>query len=361
MKVVLENLTKQFPARNRKDQTVTAVNRFNFEIPDGQLIGLLGPSGCGKSTTLNLISGLETPTSGRILFGDQDVTNLPPEERGVGLVFQNYALYPHLTVEQNIIFPLQNLKGAARLSKEDMHEKAVETAKLVQIDHLMERKPKELSGGQQQRVAIARALVKIPKVLLLDEPLSNLDARLRLQTREELRRIQRDTGVTTIFVTHDQEEAMSISDLIVVMKDGILQQIGKPQDVYDEPANLFVAQFLGTPQINVFDGEVKEEKLYIGNEAVLDVPGRKNMPVWVGIRPEGFIPEADGPFTCRMDRVEVMGRDVSVVSTHPKMTGRCIRSIISSENRFAPGQEQVRFRLKPYKVYLFSKESEERV
>ena len=361
MKVVLENLTKQFPARNRKDQTVTAVNRFNFEIPDGQLIGLLGPSGCGKSTTLNLISGLETPTSGRILFGDQDVTNLPPEERGVGLVFQNYALYPHLTVEQNIIFPLQNLKGAARLSKEDMHEKAVETAKLVQIDHLMERKPKELSGGQQQRVAVARALVKIPKVLLLDEPLSNLDARLRLQTREELRRIQRDTGVTTIFVTHDQEEAMSISDLIVVMKDGILQQIGKPQDVYDEPANLFVAQFLGTPQINVFDGEVKEEKLYIGNEAVLDVPGRKNMPVWVGIRPEGFIPEADGPFTCRMDRVEVMGRDVSVVSTHEKMTGKCVRSIVSSENRFDPDQREVRFRLKPHKVFLFDRESEERV
>ena len=361
MKVVLEDLTKIFPPRNRKGTEVTAVDHFNFEIPDGQLIGLLGPSGCGKSTTLNLISGLETPTSGRILFGDEDVTALPPEARGVGLVFQNYALYPHLTVEENIIFPLQNLKGSKKLTKEAMHEKAMEAARLVQIDTLMERKPKELSGGQQQRVAIARALVKIPRVLLLDEPLSNLDARLRLQTREELRRIQRETGVTTIFVTHDQEEAMSISDLIVVMKEGKVHQIGKPQDVYDNPANLFVAQFLGTPQINVFEGEIRDGKVRIGDEAVLDADGKPDRAVWVGIRPEGFIPDEKGPFTCKMDRVEVMGRDVSVVSTHPKMTGRCVRSIVSAENRFEPGQEEVRFSLKPYKVFLFDRESEERV
>ncbi len=361
MKVVLEDLTKIFPPRNRKGTEVTAVDHFNFEIPDGQLIGLLGPSGCGKSTTLNLISGLETPTSGRILFGGEDVTALPPEARGVGLVFQNYALYPHLTVEENIIFPLQNLKGSKKLTREAMHEKAMEAARLVQIDTLMERKPKELSGGQQQRVAIARALVKIPRVLLLDEPLSNLDARLRLQTREELRRIQRETGVTTIFVTHDQEEAMSISDLIVVMKEGKVHQIGKPQDVYDNPANLFVAQFLGTPQINVFEGEIRDGKVRIGDEAVLDADGKPDRAVWVGIRPEGFIPDEKGPFTCKMDRVEVMGRDVSVVSTHPKMTGRFVRSIVSAENRFEPGQEEVRFSLKPYKVFLFDRESEERV
>jgi len=167
--------------------------------------------------------------------------------------------------------------------------------------------------------------------------------------------------VTTIFVTHDQEEAMSISDLIIVMKDGVVHQIGKPQDVYDEPANLFVAQFLGTPQINVFHGEVRDGKLYIGDEAVLDVPGKEDRKVWVGIRPEGFIPDENGPFTCKMDRVEVMGRDVSVVSTHPQMTGTNIRSIVSSENKFREGQETVRFSLKPYKVYLFDKESEERV
>ena len=361
MKVVLENLTKRFASRQEKGKDVIAVNRFNFEIPDGQLVGLLGPSGCGKSTTLNLISGLETPSEGRIFFGDRDVTNLPPEERGVGLVFQNYALYPHLTVEENIIFPLQNLKGKQKMTKEAMHQKAVEAAKLVQIDQLMERKPKELSGGQQQRVAIARALVKIPNVLLLDEPLSNLDARLRLQTREELRRIQRDTGVTTIFVTHDQEEAMSISDLIIVMKDGIVNQIGKPQSVYDEPVNLFVAQFLGTPAINVLEGEIRNGGLLIGEEKVLDMPGKPEGPVWVGIRPEGFILDENGPFTCEMDRVEVMGRDVSVVCRHAKMTGRNLRAIMPAESGVKPGQKQVRFTLKPYKVFVFDRESEARL
>ena len=273
MKVVLQNLTKRFPNRNKKLDDVIAVNDFSFEIPDGKLIGLLGPSGCGKSTTLNLICGLEKPTSGKIFFGEDDVTDLPPENRGVGLVFQNYALYPHLTVRQNILFPLQNLKGKDKLSKAEMLKRAEEAARLVQIEQLMDRKPAEMSGGQQQRVAIARALVKMPRVLLLDEPLSNLDARLRLQTREEIRRIQRNTGITTIFVTHDQEEAMSISDLIVVMKDGVIQQIDQPQRVYDDPKNLFVAKFLGTPPINVFKGGSGAGKLYLGEDAVLKVHG----------------------------------------------------------------------------------------
>ena len=216
--------------QGKKQQPGDSGEGFNFKIPDGELIGLLGPSGCGKSTTLNMICGLEKPTSGKIFFGDKDVTALPPEKRGVGMVFQNYALYPHLTVRQNIIFPLQNLKGKDKLSRAEMEKRAMDAAALVQIQELMERKPGELSGGQQQRVAIARALVKLPHVLLLDEPLSNLDARLRLQTREEIRKIQRATKITTVFVTHDQEEAMSISDRIVVMKAGVVQQTGKPQE-----------------------------------------------------------------------------------------------------------------------------------
>ena len=208
MKVTLVHLTKKYPKRGyRARGEVTAVNDLSFDIPSGKLVGLLGPSGCGKSTTLNLISGLEIPTEGRILFDGEDVTDLPPERRGIGLVFQNYALYPHLTVLQNILFPLENLKGEEKLTKSEMLQKAEEAAHLVQIEGLMTRRPRELSGGQQQRVAIARALVKRPRILLLDEPLSNLDARLRLQTREEIRRIQRETGVTTVFVTHDQEEA----------------------------------------------------------------------------------------------------------------------------------------------------------
>ena len=357
MKVVLQNLTKRFPNRSKKKEDVIAVNDFTFEIPDGKLIGLLGPSGCGKSTTLNLLSGLLKPTSGKIFFGDDDVTGLPAEKRGVGVVFQNYALYPHLTVEQNILFPLENLKGKEKLTKEEMRSKALEAAELVQIDELMDRKPSELSGGQQQRVAIARALVKRPRVLLLDEPLSNLDARLRLQTREEIRRIQNETKITTIFVTHDQEEAMSISDLIVVMKDGVVHQIGKPQQVYDKPVNLFVAKFLGTPPINVFAGRVEGEKLYIGEEAVLDAKGVADQMVDVGVRPEGFVLDENGPMTCGLTRVEVMGRDISVVCTHGKCENEAIRAIIAAENEVPDGEKTVRFSLKPGKVHIFARET----
>ena len=362
MKVTLQNLTKKFPSRNKKQPAdVIAVNDFTFEIPDGVLLGLLGPSGCGKSTTLNLLSGLQKPTSGRIFFGDDDVTDLPAENRGVGLVFQNYALYPHLTVRQNITFPLENRTGKDKLTRQQMADMALEAAKLVQIEELMDRKPKELSGGQQQRVAIARALVKMPRILLLAEPLSNLDARLRLQTREEIRRIQKATGITTVFVTHDQEEAMSISDLIVVMKDGVVQQIGKPQAVYDSPVNLFVAKFLGTPPINVFDGEVKDGHLYIGEEAVLAVPGVANQSVTAAIRPEGFTLSETGALSCDLSRVEVMGRDISVVSTHPKSQNVTIRSIISAENAVNTASQKVRFDLKPNKVFLFHKETGARI
>ncbi|MBQ4640428.1 MAG: ABC transporter ATP-binding protein [Clostridia bacterium] len=360
MKIRLENLTKKFPNRNKKHgEYVIAVNDFDFEIPSGKLIGLLGPSGCGKSTTLNLISGLETPTEGKIFFGEDDVTHLPPENRGVGLVFQNYALYPHLTVQQNIMFPLQNLRGKDKLSKDEMKRRALEAAKLVQIDTLMERKPSELSGGQQQRVAIARALVKMPRVLLLDEPLSNLDARLRLQTREEIRRIQKATGITTIFVTHDQDEAMSISDQIVVMKDGVVHQIGKPQEVYDHPTNLFVATFLGTPSINVFRARVQGEKLYIGEENVLATPGIQDRDVICAIRPEGFLLDQEGPFTLGLDRVEIMGRDTSVVCTHEAAVSEVLRAIVRTDSLVDEEKNTVRFSLLPRKVHLFDPETEE--
>ncbi len=363
MKVALQNLTKIFPNRDKKkvNEDVVAVNNFTFEIPDGKLIGLLGPSGCGKSTTLYMISGLQKPSSGKIFFGEEDVTELPTEKRGVGLVFQNYALYPHMTVKQNILFPLQNLKGADKLTKENMLERAYEAARLVQIDELMDRKPSELSGGQQQRVAIARALVKMPRVLLLDEPLSNLDARLRLQTREEIKRIQMETGITTIFVTHDQEEAMSISDFIVVMKLGVVQQVGKPQDVYDDPANLFVAKFLGTPPINVFDGQVKGGKLHIGGVAVLDVPGVDDQDVTVGIRPEGFNLDPNGPFVCNLSNVEVMGRDVSVVSRHANSQNPVVRSIINSDANIDIASATISYSLKSHKVFIFNKDTEERI
>lgn len=361
MKIVLKNLTKKFPSRNKKGEEVVAVNDFDFEIPDGKLIGLLGPSGCGKSTTLNLICGLEKPTSGRIFFGDDDVTELPPENRGVGLVFQNYALYPHLTVLENILFPLQNLRGENRLSKAEMKARAEEAARLVQIGQLMDRKPSELSGGQQQRVAIARALVKMPRVLLLDEPLSNLDARLRLQTREEIRRIQHETGITTVFVTHDQDEAMSISDMIVVMKNGVVQQIDAPQRVYDSPVNLFVATFLGTPAINVFNAEIKNGMLIIAGESVMPFDGRDDKDVYVGIRPEGFVPDSAGAMHCALKRVEVMGRDRSIIAENSACISETVRAIIASDTVIDENSAAVAFSLKPGKVYVFDSETRQRI
>jgi multiple sugar transport system ATP-binding protein len=201
----------------------------------------------------------------------------------------------------------------------------------------------------------------MPRVLLLDEPLSNLDARLRLQTREEIRRIQQETGITTIFVTHDQEEAMSISDIIVVMKLGVVQQVGAPQNVYDDPTNLFVAKFLGTPPINVFRGEVKGGKLLLGGVATLDVPGVDDREVFVGVRPEGFVPETDGPLVCSLNNVEVMGRDVSVVSTHPASLNPVVRAIVDADYKISKEFETIRFSLKPHKVFLFDSETEERI
>jgi len=633
MEIRIKELTKIFPGDAKKNiRDTIAVKDLDFVVKDGQLVGLLGPSGCGKSTTLYMIAGLHTPTSGEVWFGDQEVTNLSPEKRGIGLVFQNYALYPHMTIYKNIEFPLTNLQvevplvtfynynltftytmkpadvaaGIAKsikslgkkcgfnnkqfsveisgekdlvanvklnavsptakdmfvdnmdkivefklekveeeqatdalfdtnfratvnvisddetvevsvkgrlgkafqtnmiddtingfknavtahggkaaecvitktqhgyeimarvvnlshhkleecmeavkaayayetfnysitmvtnkslsekiksflkekklgfsdfkiyfdkvhtkvffklmrasteeadstlaelaemlnlsdveketkqaiahrkLTKEERRDIIYETAKLVQVDEYLQRRPNQLSGGQQQRVAIARALVKHPRVLLLDEPLSNLDARLRLQTREEIRRIQQETGITSVFVTHDQEEAMSISDEIVVMKLGEMQQMGRPQDVYNSPANLFVAQFLGTPPINVFKGHASGKKVMIGDECVLEAPkslGDKD--IYVAIRPEGFVLAKEGDKNtlsgdCEM--VQVMGRDISAIAHNPNCIKPTFRVIISSDDNVAPGK--VAFKIKPHKIFLFDGETEERI
>lgn len=650
MEVKIEELTKVF--RSHKGSHMTAVDRMSFTIPDGKLVGLLGPSGCGKSTTLYMIAGLHKPTGGHIYFGEEDVTNVPPENRGIGLVFQNYALYPHFTVQQNITFPLDNVRlpgayGAeqnalraakesydelklkikkdtsrmneivsleeagnlaskekidaakleletakdeldeardlysirlkvkkahrkmkvaeshvkkaekevkkakkvldilhkeegdendialteqdiarkeaalekvrtdyeretakyddvytaleklkmehpddasgkhyrsalkkvkelnkkvvqlekpvldkARIEKELPHDQerltllearvaeasealiaakdafnelkktnprqarinnkrrlsapektaiAHEMAKIVDIEPYLARKPKELSGGQQQRVAIARALAKKPSVLLLDEPLSNLDARLRLQTREEIKRIQRSTGITTVFVTHDQEEAMSISDVIVVMKLGIIQQIGKPQEVYDEPANLFVAKFLGSPAINVFDGEIKDGKLYLngvlfdedpvyekpyekvvyeGKVLTLEDVAEKNVDagvdieenpdvalqsiphhvetlkdrkVKIAVRPEAFgvaAPAAKkGVVPCDIELLQHIGRDISIVGSVKEQKENGLKVIIPSElSEKVAGKTEIRLLAKRF--YVFEEEGE---
>lgn len=370
MEVKLVNLTKVF---SKKEGNVVAVDHINITIPTGKLVGLLGPSGCGKSTTLYMIAGLHRPTEGEIYFGENEVSKYPPEKRGIGLVFQNYALYPHLSVKQNIMFPLENKK----MPKEEAEKKALEYAKIVGIEGLMDRKPGQLSGGQQQRVAIARALVKEPDVLLLDEPLSNLDARLRLQTREEIKRIQRETGVTAIFVTHDQEEAMSISDEIVVMNFGVVHQIGKPQEVYNEPVDMFVAKFLGTPPINIIPAKynVEKKKVTFYNDFVRDtaikninfdellankVSNEENnletenndLDLFIGVRPEFIKIDEKGKYKVTVDMVEYIGRDKSMIFKFKGQENTC-KAIIPSDVEIEPGQEvKVNFK----RFFVFDKE-----
>ena len=347
----LTNLTMTF------EDGETILDNINLYINNKEFLTLLGPSGCGKTTMLRIIGGFLTPTSGDVLFNGKRINDLPAYQRKINTVFQRYALFPHLDVYDNIAFGLR----IAKVKEDEIDERVTEMLEIVSLKGFENRKVTSLSGGQQQRVAIARALVKRPRVLLLDEPLSNLDARLRLQTREEIRRIQRQTNVTTVFVTHDQEEAMSISDEIVVMKDGVVQQIGKPQEVYDSPVNLFVAKFLGTPPIHVFDGRVEGGRLYIDDAAVLDVDGAADQPVYAAVRPEGFILAEAGPLCCKLDRVEVMGRDISVVCTHPACENAAIRAIINADSRVDTTRETVRFALKPHKVFLFHREEQTRL
>ncbi len=384
MEIRLKNLTKEFPGEPKKNIPDTvAVSNLTVTVPDGKLIGLLGPSGCGKSTTLYMIAGLKQPTSGEIWFGDQDVTNLSPERRGIGLVFQNYALYPHMTVYKNVAFPLTNLKvekpvfykdgspalddkgqqiyRRRKLTKVEIDALVRKTAKLVQIEEYLDRKPSQLSGGQQQRVAIARALVKKPRVLLLDEPLSNLDARLRIQTREEIRRIQKETGITTVFVTHDQEEAMSICDQIVVMKLGVEQQMGDPQEVYNDPKKLFVAQFLGNPPINTFKGEIKADGIYIGNDKILpNAKGYEPKPVFVAIRPEGFLfGEGHSEFGMHVDSITILGRDILLNGSNPNCTKAVIKAELSSDKQVSVGD--IRCGIRADKAFVFDAKTEERI
>ncbi len=356
MEVKLIDLTKEFDKQGKKkrgapQEKVVAVDHINIDVPDGKLIGLLGPSGCGKSTTLYMIAGLHLPTDGKIMFGDRDVTHLPPEKRGIGLVFQNYALYPHLSVAENIMFPLLSRKEP----KQQAYEKALEMAKLVGIEDYMDRKPSQLSGGQQQRVAIARALVKMPEVLLLDEPLSNLDARLRLQTREEIKRIQRTTGITTIFVTHDQEEAMSISDEIVVMNFGVVQQIGVPQDVYNEPINEFVAKFLGTPPINIVEAKYNDGHVNFGTQEFVDsletsLGVEYTESIHLGFRPEFFRIEEDGKYQMDVEFVEYIGRDKTVIFRLPGIPNQTFKCIVPSGILVEPGNSY-KFSLTRYYIF----------
>ncbi len=306
--IEISNLNKVYP------NGYEALKDINLKIEEGALVSLLGPSGCGKSTMLNIIAGLLDPTKGDIKFAGESIINKHPKDRDIGMVFQNYALYPHMTVLENVIFPLT--VGKDKMEKWEAIKVAQKYMNLTYISELSDKKPKALSGGQQQRVAITRALVQNPKTLLLDEPLSNLDARLRLKIREEIRNIVKSVGVTTVFVTHDQEEALSISDYIALMDKGVIQQFDIPQNLYLEPANLFVAKFIGTPIINTYDVKFKNGK-FLADDIDIDLESlektrfkkdlNEGSTYTLGIRPEHF-KLADSGIKTLIKSIEMIGR-----------------------------------------------------
>ena len=342
------------------DNGFEALKSVNFSIEQGDLVCLLGPSGCGKSTILNMIAGLLQPTGGDIQFKKSSVINTEPKDRNIGFVFQNYALYPHMTVLENIMFPLT--VGEKKISKEEAKKVAEEYMQLTNIEELAEKKPGTLSGGQQQRVAITRALVQKPEVLLLDEPLSNLDARLRLKIREEIRRLVKEVGITTIFVTHDQEEALSISDKIILLNEGVIQQHDDPQNLYLEPNNLFVAKFIGNPIINISEVEVKDgvithPSFTLQASELVESRFRKELEQGhysLGLRPEDLVPSENGLFTVTVTAVELIGRERIL---HFTLGEQDIKSIVSVEHKIEEG-DTLSFDLLRHKLFLFDQNGE---
>jgi ABC-type sugar transport system ATPase subunit len=366
--VVFDAVRKEFPGGT------VALEDLSLEIADGEFMILVGPSGCGKTTALRCVAGLEKPTKGRIRVGDRVVNDVTPRDRDIAMVFQNYALYPHMTVYRNLAFGLK--QRHVQKSEIDRRVRAIST--MLGLDPLLQRRPAQLSGGQRQRVAMGRALVREPAAFLLDEPLSNLDAKLRVQMRAELKRLHTRLGVTTIYVTHDQVEAMTLGDRIAVMSYGKLQQLGPPQELYDEPANLFVAGFIGSPPMNLVRGRVQGGVVTAGDLS-LEVARVADGEVAVGVRPESLVLGADGlpTFELLVDVVEPLGDEVLV---HGSMAGATVETGAEEEEvpmlledsrapvtarfepgvRFQPG-ERVRLGVKPDRVHLFDLRSGERI
>lgn len=371
--VTFKGVTKIF------GKDVVAVDDFDLEVRDKEFMVLVGPSGCGKTTALRMIAGLEEATSGDLFIADNRVNDVPPKDRDIAMVFQNYALYPHMSVYDNIAFGLRlrELKGffwqlanmgEAKKIKADIDARVHDAAKMLDIDHLMARRPKELSGGQRQRVALGRAIVRKPKVFLMDEPLSNLDAKLRIQTRAELVRLHRQLGITTIYVTHDQVEAMTMGQRICVMKDGVLQQCDEPESVYNTPANKFVAGFIGAPPMNFMDGVITSGKLDLGI-VTLDLPSghpavsMEGKKVTVGIRPEDIydsanncpVPVTDGnSFTAQVDVLEKLGAEDTAYLVIGEVH---ITATLDPATRIEAG-ESAKFAIDLDKAHVFDGETE---
>ncbi|RBI59024.1 sugar ABC transporter ATP-binding protein [halophilic archaeon] len=348
--------------RKEYDQSIVAVDGFSMEIEDGEFITIVGPSGSGKSTLLRMVAGLEEISDGVVRLGDEALNDVPPQDRDIAMVFQNYALYPHMSVRKNISY---GLKLKTDLSKDEINERVEKASRMLDIEELLDKKPANLSGGQQQRVATGRAIVREPEVFLMDEPLSNLDAKLRLHLRTELQRIQEDLDTTTIYVTHDQEEAMTMSDRVVVLAEGQLQQIADPETLYDEPANLFVADFIGSPSMNFYDVTLEGDHLHgDGFEYRLPVEYRDRIRnrktgdvLTLGIRPEDIeiIEDGEDAISATVDVVEPVGSDYYVY-LHIDQEECTVR--VPSSTDIQEG-EQVQLRFNEAKMHLFDHETEE--
>lgn len=350
MQVSLRNIFKDFNGHQ-------VLREISFDLVDGELVSLLGPSGCGKTTTLNLIAGILSPSQGQIFFDGEDITQRRPEDRQIGMIFQTYALYPHMTVRANIEFPLK----MAKLGKEEKEKRIASMLSILDIGDLLDRKPSQLSGGQQQRVAIARALVKQPRLLLMDEPFSNLDKKLRVKMRSEIRNLQQQLGITTIFVTHDQEEASSISDRIILMQEGHIIQQGTPQALYYDPNSLFTARFIGDATINEVDATYEAGMLHLpSGEHIAFRPRaeRSQGPVRVGFRPEALhlVAEEEGPLY-EIVGSEVLGKDQLVQA---RRQGRTLQFFLPSNQTLKRG-DQCALRLDEEKVLVFDPETDQRI
>jgi multiple sugar transport system ATP-binding protein len=355
--VTFDKATRLYPG-----STVPAVDKIDLQVADGEFLVLVGPSGCGKSTTLRMLAGLEEVNDGRILIGDRDVTDVPPKDRDIAMVFQNYALYPHMTVAENMGFALK----IAGINKEERASRVLEAAKLLDLEPYLNRKPKALSGGQRQRVAMGRAIVRQPQVFLMDEPLSNLDAKLRVQTRTQIASLQRRLGVTTVYVTHDQTEALTMGDRIAVLKDGILQQVGTPRDLYEKPSNVFVAGFIGSPAMNLFPADVTEGGVKFGT-AVAPVEREalthaSSGVVTVGVRPEDILVATSGEgLQVDVDVIEELGAD-GYLYGHTEVNGARVDIVARVDGRSHPmAGDRVYITPKPQHVHVFDQVTGERL
>jgi len=351
--VTFDNATRLYPG-----STIPAVDKINIEVADGEFLVLVGPSGCGKSTTLRMLAGLEEVNEGRILIGERDVTDVPPKDRDIAMVFQNYALYPHMTVAENMGFALK----IAGVNKDERATRVLEAAKLLDLEPYLGRKPKALSGGQRQRVAMGRAIVRQPQVFLMDEPLSNLDAKLRVQTRTQIASLQRRLGVTTVYVTHDQTEALTMGDRIAVLKDGVLQQVGTPRDLYEKPQNVFVAGFIGSPAMNLFDAEVVDGGLKFGTAvAKVDretLSGTKAKRVTIGVRPEDVkVAKTGEGLPVEVDLVEELGAD-GYLYGHTEIDAKRVDIVVRVDGRSHPNAgDKVFITPQPDHIHVFDTES----